>query len=403
VRTVCTRRAVGAAQAYGRAMIGTSSRRDVSGQNSPLRVAHVVGKMVGGGVESVVMNYYRHIDRDRIQFDFIADRDSTLVPRDEIEALGGRVIAVPPYQQLAEYIPALISTFRANKYVIVHSHLNALGVFPLLAATLAGVPVRIAHSHSTAGGGELLRNVLKNSLRPFSRVFATHFFACSRQAGEWLFGAKAVERGDVTILLNAIELASFAYDPAARERLLGELGLSGHFVVGHVGRFINQKNHAFLIDMFADLVSREPAAALLLVGDGELRPQVEQKVRRLGLADRVRFVGIRQDVADLYQAMDVLVVPSFYEGGPIVAVEAQAAGLACLCSSACSPGVALLDTTRFLSLEQGAASWASAALGCRDMDGRAERSARAQSSSFNIGPCADELGSFYCDVAGESL
>lgn len=370
-------------------------------EKCPLRVAHVVGKMVGGGVESVVMNYYRHVDRDRIQFDFIVDQDSTVVPQDEIEALGGRVVPVPPYQQPTEYMPALVSVFRDNGYRIVHSHLNALSLFPLTAARIAGVPVRIAHSHSTAGGGELLRNALKYSLRPFSKLSATHLFACSRQAGEWLFGARAVERGDATIWPNAIELARFAYNPTTRERLRRELGLSGRFVVGHVGRFSNQKNHAFLIDVFAGIVRREPRAALLLVGDGELRSQVEERVRRLGLVGRVQFMGMRPDVADLYQAMDVFVVPSFYEGGPIVAVESQAAGLACVCSDACSPDVGLLSTTRFMALEQGAESWASTVLACGGVNGRTERSTSVQHSGLDIDDCASELGTFYLDAAGE--
>lgn len=247
----------------------------------PIRIAHIVGKMMNGGVEAVVMNYYRHIDRSRIQFDFIVDEDSTYIPREEIESLGGRVFIVPPYQRLNKYISALSNLFKENHYKIVHSHINTLSVFPLYAAKKAGVPVRIAHNHSTAAPGEWKKNILKYTLRPFAKVYATHYAACSRYAGEWLFGRRSMERGEVTIFNNAIDLDKFKYNENVRNEVRKELGLEGKFVIGHVGRFCYQKNQEFLIDVFEEVYKQNPDAVLILIGDGPDRKKIEEKVKQL--------------------------------------------------------------------------------------------------------------------------
>lgn len=189
----------------------------------PVRVAQVVGKMVGGGVEAVVMNYYRHVDRSKVQFDFLVDSDSTLVPRDEIESLGGRVFEIPPYQHIAEYQRELQRLFKQEGWKIVHSHINALSVFPLRAAKMAGVSVRIAHSHSTSGKGEYAKNALKAVLKTQSNRYPTHRFACSQFAGEWLFGKAA----HFEVVYNAIDLDRFRFNAEARAQARADLGLVG--------------------------------------------------------------------------------------------------------------------------------------------------------------------------------
>ncbi|MCQ2613013.1 MAG: glycosyltransferase, partial [Treponemataceae bacterium] len=192
-----------------------------------------MGKWLGGGVESVVMNYYRNIDRTKVQFDFICDSDSTLIPYDEIESLGGRVFLVPPYQKLFPYRKALIKLFRENKYHIVHSHINTLSVFPLSAAKKAGVPVRIAHSHSSTNKKEWKKNILKQILRPWSKVFANEYFCCSELAGRFQFGNKAYDRGQVYLLNNAIDLEKFRFNEEVRKAKRNELGIGDDvFVVG---------------------------------------------------------------------------------------------------------------------------------------------------------------------------
>lgn len=314
----------------------------------PIRVAQVVGKMVGGGVEAVVMNYYRHIDRSKVQFDFLVDADSTLVPREEIESLGGRVFVIPPYQHPIAYQRELLELFRSEGWPIVHSHVNALSVFPLRAAKRAGVPVRIAHSHSTSGRGEHARNAMKAVLRCFSNVYPTHRMACSRYAGEWLFKRGA----NFDLVYNAIDLSRFAFDPDVRAKARDELGLSeGQLAVGHVGRFMPQKNHGFLVDAFAGVACRRDDTVLLLVGDGEGRSAVERRVADLGLEGRVLFLGQRSDVDRLYQAFDVFVLPSLYEGLPLVAVEAQRVGLPCLLADTITREIDVTGECSFLSID----------------------------------------------------
>ena len=363
-----------------------------------IRIAQIMGKMENGGVESVVMNYYRHIDRNKIQFDFIVDADSSVPQRTEIESLGGRVIEVPPYQKIEKYIKTLKKVFKENNYKIVHSHLNTLSVFPLYAAKRAGVPVRIAHNHSTAGKGEHKKNVLKYMLRPFARLYPTHLAACSEYAGDWLFGKGAVERGEVTVFNNAIDLDKFRFNKEVRDSVRKELGVEESFVVGHVGRFCYQKNHEFLIDIFDEIHKRRKDSVLLLIGEGGLTADVKKQVAEKGLKDCVRFLGNRTDVNRLYQAMDVFVLPSRYEGLPVVGVEAQAAGLPCILSDAMTSETVMQKTTRVLSLAQNAGEWCEAVMsseGIRNVD------APNNMKRFDIEEIAKSLEEYYFRLLGE--
>ena len=296
-------------------------------------VAQIMGKWVGGGVESVIMNYYRHINRDKIQFDFICDEDSTDIPYEEIEKLGGKVILCPPYQKLLKYLKFLKQLFREKKYHIVHSNINTLSIFPLYAAKRAGVPVRIAHSHSTSNPREWKKNMIKNALRPLSKKYATDYFACSELAGRYLFGNKTFDKGKVKIVSNAINVEKFKFDPEARMKLRREIGIKEHdFVIGHIGRFVEQKNHRFLIDVFAEIKKENKNTKLVLVGQGPLREEMEQKVKDLGLEKDVFFLGQRRDTNKLYSVFDIFYLPSLYEGLPVVGVEAQANGVPCVFS-----------------------------------------------------------------------
>ena len=230
------------------------------------------------------MNYYRHIDRSKVQFDFLVDEDSTRVPEEEITALGGRVFRIPPYQHPIRYRRELIRLMREQQWPIVHSNINTLSVFPLSAAEKVGVPVRIAHSHSTMGKGEFAKNVMKLALRPFANVYPTVRFACSHYAGEWLFGKNA----DFTVIPNGIELDKFRFDSVIRQEARKELGIAEDtFLIGHVGRFMPQKNQAFLVDVLADVLPGKPNAMIAFVGDGPDMPAVQQHAEELGIVDHI--------------------------------------------------------------------------------------------------------------------
>ena len=363
-------------------------------REQPVRVAQIIGKLSAGGVEAVLYNYYRFIDKSKFQFDFFYDADSAVAPPPDLTGMGARFYRIPPYQQLPAYIKALEGYFRANQYAIVHSNMNTLAVFSLFAAWRAGVPVRIVHNHSTAGKGETKKNVLKYILRPFAGVFATERCACSRYAGAWMFGKKAVESGKVTIFNNAIDCAKYRYNERLRQDVRHELGVEGHFVVGHVGRFCYQKNHEFLIDLFAEVHRQEPGAVLLLVGGGELEQAVRAKVNAKGLESAVLFLGVRQDVWRLYQAMDCFVLPSRYEGLGMVGIEAQAAGLPCVFSREVPDEAAITENVRYLALDAPVSVWAKAVLASRDFV-RKDTLEAIRKAGFDIEKEAGRLEGYY--------
>lgn len=327
-------------------------------KEKPIVVAQIMGKWFGGGVEAVIMNYYRNIDRSKVQFDFICDEDSTNIPYDEIKKLGGRVIICPPYQKIFEYERFLIDLFKKNNYKIVHSNINTLSIFPLRAAKKAGVPIRIAHSHSTTNKKEWKKNLMKQALRPFSKKYATDYFACSELAGRWLFGDKTFEQGKVTIINNAIDLDKFKYDEKIRKEKRKELNINDDtLVVGHIGRFVAQKNHTFLIDIFNELHTKEKNSILLLIGQGPLMGEIKQKVEALGISDSVKFLGQRDDVNELYNVMDLFLFPSLYEGLGMVLIEAQANGLPCIASTEVPKIADISSNVQFYDLNDSIDIW----------------------------------------------
>ena len=355
-------------------------------KNEPIRVAQIMGKWVGGGVEAVVMNYYRHIDRDKIQFDFICDDDSTRIPTEEIEKLGGKVILIPPYQKVFKYHKTLKKVLQEGQYTIVHSHINALSVFSLWAAKSAGVPVRIAHSHSTSNKKEWKKTLLKNILRPFSKVFATDYFCCSELAGRWLFGNKTYDQGKVYLLNNAIDVDKFKYDEKIRKEKRKELNIKDNqLVIGHIGRFVQQKNHEFLIDIFNEIHKQDKNAILLLIGEGPLKEKIQNKVNELGLDKNVQFLGQRDDANELYQAMDLFLFPSLYEGLGMVLIEAQCAGLPCVASTEVPEIAKISDKVIFEDLKENLKIWAGICL--KFLNGKSIRKSSEKSldiQNYNI-------------------
>lgn len=328
-------------------------------EKKPIRIAQIMGKMNSGGVESVVMNYYLNINKDNIQFDFIIDKDSTNIPYEEIKNMGGKIILVPPYHKVVSYINSLKKIFKENNYEIVHSHLNVLSVFPLYAAKKSKIPIRIAHSHSTSNKKEWNKSIIKNILKRLSKINATHYFCCSELAGRWLFGNDCYDKGEVILINNAIDAEKFVHDEDIRIKIRNELGIRDDQVIfGHVGRFVHQKNHMGLIDIFYEIYKQNKDSVLLLIGEGPLLNKTKQKVNSLNLNSNVRFLGVRDDVNRLMQAMDVFLLPSLYEGLPVVGVEAQANGLLCVFSDLMTKETKVLDSTKFLSLNQNPKEWA---------------------------------------------
>ncbi|MGE6538050.1 glycosyltransferase family 1 protein [Bacillus luti] len=307
---------------------------------TPLRVLHVVVNMNRGGAETLIMNLYRNIDRSKVQFDFLTCKEGVF--DEEVETLGGKVHRIPYVTDVGHrgYIKALDTFFNSHpQYKIVHSHMDKMSGFVLRAAKKARVPVRIAHSHSTSSEGGAIAKIYKWYAGAFITPCATHFLACSIAAAQWLF---ANRENATKILKNGIECDEFTFNPDIREQVRKELNLHGDvFVIGHVGRFAYPKNHTFLIDIFAQLIECRPNSILLLVGDGPLRLEMEKKVEKLKLTDKVKFLGIRGDINRLLQALDTFIFPSIYEGLPVTLIEAQGAGLPCIISDTITQDVDL--------------------------------------------------------------
>lgn len=362
----------------------------------PIRILHVVTNMCRGGLETMIMNYYRHVDRSLVQFDFLVHRDFESDYDAEILALGGRIHHLPRLNPFSPaYLRALDAFFAGHpEYRVVHCHLDCMAGIPLSSAKKHGVPVRIGHAHNSNQSKDL-KYPLKLFYKHSIAKNATTLFACSEAAGQWMFSGAPFR-----VINNAVDAAHFRYDPRTRSAVRLEFGLADDApVIGHVGRFMHQKNHAFLLESFARLPEQ---ARLLLVGDGELRAAAEAQARELGIADRVIFAGIRTDVDRMLQAMDVFVMPSHYEGLPVTIVEAQCAGLPCLISDGVPIECKKTDLVSQLPLDAGADAWAKAALAAI-REPRLSPLDEIRAAGFDIAESAAWLTEFYRSQYGKKV
>ncbi len=325
-----------------------------------IRILHVVTIMNRGGLETMLMNYYRQLDRSRIQFDFMVHRTEKGHYDDEILQLGGEIHRMPQIRpgNYRLYFKRLDDFFAAHKeYQIVHSHINENSSFVLRAAKRSGVPCRIAHSHLSDLGIDL-----KLPFRLYARFtmndYPNHFFACSKKAGQWLFGKRKLTSNQITVLNNAVNVREFKYDEAIRKKVRADFGAEKSLVIGHIGRFVKQKNHGFLLDVFKSVHDRCPDSLLILIGDGPLRPSIERKAAQLGLTANVKFLGVRGDISRLLQGMDLFLFPSLFEGLPVVLIEAQAAGLKCFASDTITSETDVAERVDFISLDTPPDVWA---------------------------------------------
>lgn len=326
-----------------------------------IRILQSVSNMDRAGLETMLMNYYRHIDRTKVQFDFIVNKPKPGNYDEEIRLMGGRIFLSPGlsplrYPKYLRFVKEIVE--KDDRIKIVHAHNEAMGFYALNGAQKAGVKVRIAHAHNT----QIIRDykwVLKMVCKRLLPFAATDLWRCGRDAGIYYFGKKRWnERG--VIIRNAIETDKFAFNTAVRDEMRKKYDLKGKKVLGHVGRFNLQKNHNRLLEIFVAYQKRNPESVLVLVGEGELESEIREKAEKFGVADKVIFAGLRQNVNEWYQMMDVFLLPSLFEGLPVVGVEAQAAGLPCIFSDRVTDEVALSDQVIRLPLEVEDEKWVEA-------------------------------------------
>lgn len=328
-----------------------------------IRVLHVVGCLERGGTEAFIMNLYRNIDRSAIQFDFLVLNEKDYPYLEEIRTLGGNVyFDTGAKKNGLAFIKRCVEVMKQYPYAAVHSHINVTNGRILLAAKLAGVPLRISHSHATHGkGGSLPKRMIRKLECHVLKTCATDLLACGTEAGEYLYGKSAFEKHG-NVICNGIDTDSFLQ----ADKLPTDIGTipPNTPIFGNVSRFDKNKNQLFVLDVFAEIHKQEPGALLLLGGvDGGMLDLCMQKVATLGLQDCVRFIGVRRDMPQVLHAIDVFLFPSLYEGLGIVLLEAQASGCACIASTGCSPASDMgLGLVRYVPLEEGAEAWARYAL-----------------------------------------
>ncbi|MCG5512747.1 glycosyltransferase family 1 protein [Ectothiorhodospira shaposhnikovii] len=368
----------------------------------PIRVLQVFASLDMGGAESMIMNNYRHLDRSVIQFDFVVNNPSSEHARyafeKEIISLGGRVFYVPRFNGLniLSYLRSWFSLLKSHpEWSVVHGHHTSPGALYLGLARSMGRHT-VAHSH-TGGFDKDLRSRLKVLARFPLRYVARSLFACSIDAAKWMFGSHWRR---ARLMKNAIDVNRFEFSPEQRELFRHNLGFKEELIVSNVARFSKTKNHVFLLEVFHALLQSRPDAILLLVGDGLLRSEIEERCRQLGIDERVRFLGVRDDVPDILHASDLFLFPSLYEGLPCVLVEAQASGLPCVVSDRVTREVDATGLVSFVSLEESPEAWAEVMLSMSPISDRHIVKGHIISKGYDVRGASRELADFYLNASG---
>ena len=369
-------------------------------QNEILHVLHVFGKLNRGGAESRVMDLYRNMDCTKVQFDFMQHTDRVCDFQPEIEQLGGKVYHVPPFRfwNYFFYCKAWKEFIKKHPEIrIVHGHMTSTASIYLPIAHKKGV-FTIAHSRN-AGVDKGIKGKLTKFLRRNLKEKCDRCFACSKLAGEAVFGKEAMEQGNVTIIPNAIDAARFTFDPEVRKQKREELHIQPQeFLIGEVGRFDPQKNQKYAVEILAECRKKNFPAKLILIGEGPLMETVRQQVEELRLQEYVIFTGLQKNVVPFYQAMDFFLLPSFYEGLPGVAVEAQASGLRGILSDAITTETAMTTLMEFRSVQESAKVWADRIVACGHYE-RQNTLKEMQEAGFDVKNLAKRLQDFYLRVS----
>lgn len=359
----------------------------------------------GGGIQEMVAQWVANFDNNKVQVDIIAfdnpwSQDNYA---ERIESFGGKVYLMPPLMKKKTFIKSL-KAFNAffkehHDYDIIHAHGSSKAAFVLWFAKKYGIKRRILHSHCTEFVVQSKPALLvAYGLKPVANLFANEYFACSSEAGAFLFGEKRIEEKKVRIVHNAIDTTSFYFNPVTRNKLRKELGVEGKIVLGNVGRMRRQKNHSFLLDIFKAVLEKETDVTLLLIGRGELEEILREKAVELGIDNSIQLLGYRNDVNDLMQAMDILVMPSLFEGLPVTGVEAQAVGLPCVFSDTITKEAPILQESTFASLSDPPEVWADRILSIVKSYKRQSTSEYIKEKGYDIATETKKLESYYLNM-----
>lgn len=324
-----------------------------------IKVLHVLsGIGYQGGVQSLLWNYYKKIDIKNISFDFVVHSSKMLGYEQRFLDRGAHIYYVPPKREgIIQNYHGLCDIMKKDRYDIVHVHQDFLGYLALKAAKKNGIKVRIMHSHKANMVESLFKMGYRKILTKYCELYATDFFACGVEAAIWTYGKKKYQNKEIYVLNNAIESSDYLYDLNKRNDVRKHLGLEGKFIIGNVARFTYQKNHDLLLDVFLRIIDKKSNAVLLLVGDGELKERIEERVKKEKIEDKVLFLGNRNDVNELLQAMDVFVLTSRFEGLPVTMVEAQVADLRCVVTSNITHEIKITDNISYVDANADKEEW----------------------------------------------
>ncbi len=362
--------------------------------SSPIRVLHVFASLDRGGAETMIMNIYRSIDREKVQFDFVVDDSNKKYDyEEEIEYLGGNIYRIPKYKakNYFSYRSKWESILMSHKeWNIVHIH-HTVPAFTYLGIAKKNQLVTIVHSH-TAGATKSIKSILKILSRFPLRFLAEYLFACSVAAAKWMFGNKSSK---AIIINNSIDSKRYIFSAEKRDLMRTELNLENSFTIGHIGNFSKAKNYPFILDVFVEVYKQNQFAKLVLIGKNDNNPEVERRVKELGLEKNVIVTGVRSDISDLLQSLDVFLFPSLHEGLPVTLIEAQASGLKIFASDTITNEVAITDNVEFISLNESAEVWADRIMKYRDGYERKDTSQEIITAGYDVKQSANELEDFY--------
>lgn len=374
-------------------------------EKEPVRVL-VTAPLGVGGVTNMMINIQSHLDRSKVNFDYLVFHDRKEALEDKVASMGSRKliasvdhISVRPLRRLLR-INEIRKVCKENKIQILHYNADsAADVTNILGAKLGGVKYVTIHSHNAGFGtaGKGVRMVSK-LLQPFIPALCNNYWACSDLAARFLFPKSIIEAGNYAVLPNGIELEKYDYNEAVRKEMRTKLGLEDRFVVGDAGRFSDQKNHTFLLDIFKEIARKNDKAVLLLFGVGELVEPMKEKTKRLGIQERVIFYGASSEMEKMYQAMDVFLMPSLHEGLPVTGVEAQASGLPCVFADTITKEVDITGHSEFLSLDEAPGVWADKVLAYVESERKSNKKELLE-AGYDIQQTADIVSKLYLEVS----
>lgn len=363
-----------------------------------IRILHMEITENIGGIEVFLKNIYKNINRDKVQFDFICRHKNAAFEK-ELKVMGSKIYHIPSYSNNPiKYYISLKKIITNNNYNIVHIHKNsAANILPFVICSKLKVKTVIAHSHNTASNYGIVTDMLHKINRSYMINNITDAFACSNIAGKWLFGEKYLMSNKVPIIHNGVDTNTIKFNKNVRYEVRHELGVQGKFVIGHIGRFVEQKNHHFLIDIFSQIYKENKDSILILIGNGPLEDEIKSKVKNLNLEHSVLFLGERYDVERLYQAMDIFLLPSLYEGLPVVGIEAQAAGVRCVFSNSITREVRITKEVDFIDINLPDKYWAERVLSYINTCNHKNTKNIIIKNGYDIKSVAKRLENFYIE------